>query len=342
MTINLSTANEFIARHIGPRQADEQAMLATLGFDSLEGLSASVIPESIKGTSVLNLPAGQSEADALASIKAIAADHHARLRIHYGTDTPDPKFADPHARLEQRARQLARRHDVAVVAARQGTGDVVADALAATAGADLLVMDRRAHFNWGRLLRGSPWARVLRGSRCPVLIVQNAPKSAYRHVLVAVDFSETAGALVRYAGGLQGEARLELYHAIDRRNEAKLRSAEASMQAIQAYRAEVREQARQKMLPLATALDTRRNRVASVLGAGDPARQLAVQHEASGADLIAVGYQRRPAPVDWLMGSVAVRLVGHVQCDVLVFPRDYALREGRTTARNCAVSGLSA
>ena len=272
----------------------------------------------------------------------VAADHHARLRIHYGTDTPDPKFADPHARLEQRARQLARRHDVAVVAARQGTGDVVADALAATAGADLLVMDRRAHFNWGRLLRGSPWARVLRGSRCPVLIVQNAPKSAYRHVLVAVDFSETAWALVRYAGGLQGEARLELYHAIDRRNEAKLRSAEASMQAIQAYRAEVREQARQKMLPLATALDTRRNRVASVLGAGDPARQLAVQHEASGADLIAVGYQRRPAPVDWLMGSVAVRLVGHVQCDVLVFPRDYALREGRTTARNCAVSGLSA
>ena len=114
------------------------------------------------------------------------------------------------------------------------------------------------------------------------------------------------------------------------------------MQAIQAYRAEVREQARQKMLPLATALDTRRNRVASVLGAGDPARQLAVQHEASGADLIAVGYQRRPAPVDWLMGSVAVRLVGHVQCDVLVFPRDYALREGRTTARNCAVSRLSA
>ena len=29
----------------------------------------------------------------------VAADHHARLRIHYGTDTPDPKFTDPHARL---------------------------------------------------------------------------------------------------------------------------------------------------------------------------------------------------------------------------------------------------
>lgn len=29
--IQLSTANEFIARHIGPRADDEQAMLQTLG-----------------------------------------------------------------------------------------------------------------------------------------------------------------------------------------------------------------------------------------------------------------------------------------------------------------------
>lgn len=94
MTINLSTANEFIARHIGPDQADEHAMLATLGFDSLEALSASVIPESIKGTSVLNLPAGQSEADALASIKAIAGKNQlCKTYIgqgYYNCHTPAP------------------------------------------------------------------------------------------------------------------------------------------------------------------------------------------------------------------------------------------------------------
>lgn len=94
MTVNLSTANEFIARHIGPHHADEQAMLATLGFDSLEALSASVIPESIKGTSVLNLPAGQSEADALASIKAIAGKNQlCKTYIgqgYYNCHTPAP------------------------------------------------------------------------------------------------------------------------------------------------------------------------------------------------------------------------------------------------------------
>ncbi|WP_455807868.1 aminomethyl-transferring glycine dehydrogenase [Pseudomonas koreensis] len=92
--IELSTANEFIARHIGPRAADEQAMLQTLGFDSIDALSESVIPESIKGTSVLNLPAGQSEADALASIKAIASKNQLFKTYigqgYYNTHTPAP------------------------------------------------------------------------------------------------------------------------------------------------------------------------------------------------------------------------------------------------------------
>ncbi|MEE4730738.1 aminomethyl-transferring glycine dehydrogenase [Pseudomonas alliivorans] len=92
--IQLSTANEFIARHIGPRADDEQAMLQTLGFDSIEALSESVIPESIKGTSVLNLPAGQSEADALASIKAIASKNQLFKTYigqgYYNTHTPAP------------------------------------------------------------------------------------------------------------------------------------------------------------------------------------------------------------------------------------------------------------
>ncbi len=90
----LSTQNEFIARHIGPREADTAAMLQSLGYDSLEALSASVIPESIKGTSVLDLPAGQSEAAALAEIKAIAAKNqlftHYMGQGYYGTHTPAP------------------------------------------------------------------------------------------------------------------------------------------------------------------------------------------------------------------------------------------------------------
>ncbi|SDZ67823.1 Glycine cleavage system P-protein, partial [Pseudomonas sp. NFIX28] len=94
MTPFCDTRDEFIARHIGPRQDDEQAMLNSLGFDSLQALGASVIPDSIKGTSVLDLPAGQSEADALASIKAIAAKNQLFKTYigqgYYNCHTPSP------------------------------------------------------------------------------------------------------------------------------------------------------------------------------------------------------------------------------------------------------------
>ena len=92
--IALHTDNEFIARHIGPGPADEQAMLDFLGYDNLDALSASVIPESIKGTSVLGLSAGQSEADALAAIKAIAQQNQLFKNYigqgYYNTHTPAP------------------------------------------------------------------------------------------------------------------------------------------------------------------------------------------------------------------------------------------------------------
>lgn len=94
-TRSLDTANEFIARHIGPREADIQAMLDLLGHSDLEALTASVIPESIKDSSVLDLALpGQGEAEALAAIKAIAARNQL-LRNHIGQGyypchTPSP------------------------------------------------------------------------------------------------------------------------------------------------------------------------------------------------------------------------------------------------------------
>ena len=97
--VNLSTANEFIARHIGPRAGDEQAMLNSLGFDSLEALSASVIPESIKGTSVLGMDDGLSEADALAMIKSIAGKNQLfkLLLLHQFILMSLPEFHVPRA-----------------------------------------------------------------------------------------------------------------------------------------------------------------------------------------------------------------------------------------------------
>ena len=70
--ISLDTCDEFVGRHIGPREGDVGQMLETIGYESLESLIASVVPDTIKGTSVLELTVGQGEAQALADLKAIA------------------------------------------------------------------------------------------------------------------------------------------------------------------------------------------------------------------------------------------------------------------------------
>ena len=90
----LSTADEFVPRHIGPRELDEIAMLDLLGYESLDAMTAQVIPESIKGTSVLDLPAGLSEADALAELRTIAGKNRLLKSLigqgYYNTHTPAP------------------------------------------------------------------------------------------------------------------------------------------------------------------------------------------------------------------------------------------------------------
>lgn len=92
--IPLGTDNEFVARHIGPREDDIAAMLALTGHESLDALIDSVIPASIKGSNVLELTPGLGEAEALAALKAVAANNQLyRNHIgqgYYPCHTPTP------------------------------------------------------------------------------------------------------------------------------------------------------------------------------------------------------------------------------------------------------------
>jgi glycine dehydrogenase len=65
----------FVARHIGPRAADVDAMVAALGYDSLAALMEAVVPGDIRLQRGLDLPQGLSEAEALEKLKAIAAQN---------------------------------------------------------------------------------------------------------------------------------------------------------------------------------------------------------------------------------------------------------------------------
>ena len=64
---------DFPARHIGPDETDEAAMLRTLGVGTLEELAAETVPADIRFAGTLDLPAPVDEAAVLGELRALAA-----------------------------------------------------------------------------------------------------------------------------------------------------------------------------------------------------------------------------------------------------------------------------
>jgi glycine dehydrogenase len=65
--------DEFVARHIGPRDDEQKKMLATLGYPSLGALVDAAVPGVIRDHAPLELGAPMSERDAVDRMRALAA-----------------------------------------------------------------------------------------------------------------------------------------------------------------------------------------------------------------------------------------------------------------------------
>ncbi len=74
---NLNPQAEFISRHIGPSEDDQQAMLRTVGVDSLEALIARTVPASIRDDTPLDLGSPTSETETLARLR----DYADRIKV---------------------------------------------------------------------------------------------------------------------------------------------------------------------------------------------------------------------------------------------------------------------
>ncbi|KZV15067.1 hypothetical protein F511_08125 [Dorcoceras hygrometricum] len=83
----------FVARHIGPNDAEIAHMLRAVGHDSLESLTDAIVPAKIKSAAPLALPSAMTEVDALAKIRAIAGKNQVFRNFigqgYYGTHTPN-------------------------------------------------------------------------------------------------------------------------------------------------------------------------------------------------------------------------------------------------------------
>ncbi len=87
-----SSPEAFSERHIGPSTDDQATMLEVLGYDSLDSLTNTVVPESIQFERDLDLPASLTERDAIERAKQIAGKNEVFRSFigmgYYATHTP--------------------------------------------------------------------------------------------------------------------------------------------------------------------------------------------------------------------------------------------------------------
>ena len=88
----LENHGEFIARHIGPDDADEAHMLSVVGAASRQALIDAIVPQSIVRGAPMDLPPVATEAEALAELRVVAAKNKVLKSFigqgYHGTHTP--------------------------------------------------------------------------------------------------------------------------------------------------------------------------------------------------------------------------------------------------------------
>lgn len=82
----------FAARHIGPTAAEQDEMLAAVGYPTLDALMAAAVPEGIRTAASMGLPEAVDEAAALAGLRELAARNNPGVAMiglgYHPTTTP--------------------------------------------------------------------------------------------------------------------------------------------------------------------------------------------------------------------------------------------------------------
>ena len=90
---DLTDQKDFIGRHIGPNESEQQRMLSAIGYNSMADFIDAVVPEAIRNQQALALDDAMSEQDALAELKTIIDQNVAKRSLigqgYYNTLTPN-------------------------------------------------------------------------------------------------------------------------------------------------------------------------------------------------------------------------------------------------------------
>lgn len=206
----------------------------------------------------------------------------------------------------------------------------IAEAIVRRAGmlaADLIVIGTHGRTGVKRLLLGSVAERVLRTASCPVMVVpphDSVPTSvvAFKHIVCAIDFSQSSIAASRWALSLaeEADAHLWLLHTIEVPPELRV-STIVTDEEIAELNAAGSADALQRLRSLVPAQAAAFCSVETATASGEAAHSIlnyAAEHH---ADLIVMGAEGHGAIDRFIFGSKTRDVIAGAACPVLTVHR---------------------
>jgi nucleotide-binding universal stress UspA family protein len=230
-------------------------------------------------------------------------------------DAPAWRRPEPRSQtLERRLRADLEAEGVAATASvvLGSAPDAVLQA-AADSRADLVVLGIAKDAPLDRVQHGSTTDAFVRRSRLPVLNVRSRARGAYRHVVVASDFSEPARHALQLAARWFAGARLTLFHAYLPPGS----SPSASSPPRESWRKAAEQQCAAHVAAAALAPQAQ-GALQCVLEHGQAGPLLANYVDSTDVDLVVLGSQGRSGIARALLGSTAENMLHSLDCDTLV------------------------
>lgn len=237
-------------------------------------------------------------------------------------DTPAPPAAsgktDDAVTVMKRSLRQGLREDLgdfleqSTILVEDGVPAEVIERVATASQVDLIVtgIARESPLSGRPVALGKTVEQLLRRLPAPILIVRNRARDAYRHVVVATDFSEPSGHALQMALRFFPDQKLHLLHASD---QAPVAASEASQAGYQDPRAAELE----KFLESVFMPEGDRNRLLPVIEPGAPSQIIRDHVQQHGADLVVLGTRGRGAVLEALLGSTAKSILSTLTCDAL-------------------------
>jgi len=249
--------------------------------------------------------------DALAPLREFLGEH--------ANAVSEKILVNAHERLAELVSTSPSQHNIPVdLQIEHGLAASAIPAFSDTAGIDLILVGAHGSGFLQRMLMGSTASKLLRKSKCPVLVVKQEAHREYQRALVAVDFSPGSEATIKLARQVAPSADIVLLHTFDVPFEGMMQYAGVNEDAILRYRTEARVRATHQLQQLAQSAGLSTTDYSGIVVYGDTIRNIIEHEEKYRCDLIVMGKHGTHVTEELLLGSVTKKVLAESRSDVLV------------------------